>query len=897
MRETFRNHFKRVATRGHAYPPMELYTPVPFEAVRSAWAAFVREDKTRKLGIYVHLPFCERKCAFCYCDTIITDDDARVQRYLDALDREIDLFAPTFQGRKVDTVYLGGGTPTHLSAAQLDRLLERLQTRFVWSSDVHLNIEGTPRSITPEKAAVLQKWRTDRVTLGVQSTDDAILIDMNRPQSWEDLERAVALVRGAGVKWLNFDLVAGLPDDTPELFEAGLRRLVALGPNHVHVYPFSEKPGFAENPHKQAIVARAEAVLREAGFRHARGDGWVTDEAAACQQIVDKTERAGSCLGLGIRARSHIFNRLAYRSHFTREYEDSLLAGEVPEYRGVRLTRRLQMQRFLMDNLPVGVDVAAFHDLFGLDPIRFLQAEHPAAAKQLKKQGAREITVNDAVRAGQKINELLFDPRLRERLYGVFVGQPEGWPEGAAAPFEPDLNWLHYLAWRLSKGNTYPPILAADGLPHDQVQTAWADLAGRIRRGEALETIGIYLHVPWCASICKFCYCYKNLLEKPEILDAYVDAVIDQAAAVAPLLQGIRMRSLYVGGGTPSVLSAAQMERLFGALYGMFQFMDGHQFNIEGTPATLARGDRIPTLARLGVNRLTIGVQSLERHLLEHMNRTQSGPQVIEEVVQSARAHGIKHINMDLMAGLPEQTFEDWERSIEELVRWRPDVIHVYPFQPTHETTYYKEGFRVTPEIEALRTRMLEHAEKVLRAEGWKDVPHDSYALSLEARNQQDVDKIVNAASILPLGYNARGHVFGGLSYGTLEAGFKQYMEDRSKADFYYGLPVSLEDDMVRWTISNLMTGIDRERFHAIFGVDIVERFPAQLRWLQERGLIDVQLTRIVSKMETSAESVVWSKVFFDDKYHVMLRERFKDEYKPEVDWVEEWRKMYAQGF
>jgi oxygen-independent coproporphyrinogen-3 oxidase len=325
--------------------------------------------------------------------------------------------------------------------------------------------------------------------------------------------------------------------------------------------------------------------------------------------------------------------------------------------------------------------------------------------------------------------------------------------------------------------------------------------------------------------------------------------------------------------------------------------MEGHQFNIEGTPATLARGDRVATLARLGVTRLTIGVQSLERHLLEHMNRTQSGPQVIEEVVQSARAHGIKHINMDLMAGLPEQTFEDWERSIEELVRWRPDVIHVYPFQPTHETTYYKEGFRVTPEIEALRTRMLEHAEKVLRTEGWKDVPHDSYALSLEARNQQDVDKIVNAASILPLGYNARGHVFGALSYGTLEAGFKQYMEDRSKADFYYGLPVSLEDDMVRWTISNLMTGIDRERFHAIFGVDIVERFPAQLRWLQERGLIDVQLTRIVSKMETSAESVVWSKLFFADKYHEMLRERFKDEYKPEVDWVEEWRKMYAQGF
>ena len=108
----------------------------------------------------------------------------------------------------------------------------------------------------------------------------------------------------------------------------------------------------------------------------------------------------------------------------------------------------------------------------------------------------------------------------------------------------------------------------------------------------------------------------------------------------------------------------------------------------------------------------------------------------------------------------------------------------------------------------------------MLKDAGYGELPHESWALSLEARNRQDLEKIENAASILPLGYLARGHVFGKLAYGSTEQGYRKYMEDRAEVDFYWGHALDLEDDMVRYLISNLRNGISRIEFQRLFRED-----------------------------------------------------------------------------
>ena len=899
--KAFEQYFQAVARRGHAYPPPELYAPIDAKAVGQAWRDLAAAKSAAPVGLYVHLPFCERKCSFCYCDTIITDDTARVDAYLQALSAEIELSAPMLDGLEVSTVYVGGGTPTWLSVEQLDRVLTQIEGAFSLSSDVHLNIESTPADMTTEMAQMLGRHGLDRITLGIQALDEQLLNAVNRPQSMEQVSDAVSALRSAGIRWINFDLVAGLPGDTVESFRTGFEALLKLGPDMVHTYPYTERPGHQPNPEKQDIVDAARSMMTAAGMRSLPHDGWGRELDARNIQVVDKIVRSGSCMGLGIRARSHIFGRLAYSSQMTTDWQSRLLAGQSPEYRGIRLTRTLQIQRYLMDNLQAGVDRRRFSTLFGLDVADYLAARHPDLLAECSVDNTL-LRLTGAMRSGHDHAVALFSPELKGKLYSKHVGQPKGWPvaEMEAAKGEPapdyDLNWMHFLALKLSKGNTYPPGRGGS-VTDEMVHEAWHDLGRRIRRGEATEAVGLYTHVPYCASICKFCYCYKHLVEKTETLEAYVDALIHQMTRVAPALDGIRLNSAYFGGGTPSVLSAPQLDRLLGTMRDHFAFTDDHQFNFEGTPNTLSRGDRLAVLAKHGVSRLTVGIQSLERGLLDDMNRLQPDAHAVQSVIREARDRGISHINTDLMVGLPGQTLDQVRRSAEVVLGWRPDVVHVYPFQPTSETVYHQEGFRVTSEAERAREEMLRVCRGMLKDAGYGELPHESWALSLEARNRQDLEKIENAASILPLGYLARGHVFGKLAYGSTEVGYRKYMEDRAEVDFYWGHALDLEDDMVRYLISNLRNGISRIEFQRLFREDPLVRFWRPFLWLQERGLVRVTRTAIESRMQSSHESVAYAKVLFGSHHHASLREELRSVYASEEDYVASYRKMYARSF
>jgi len=899
---SFESYFERTARKAHAYPPPDMFRPVSLDKVVEAWSRFAAQSAGRPLGIYAHVPFCERKCSFCYCDTIITKKQDQVDAYLSALKAEAALFAGALKGVPVDTLYLGGGTPTWIGADRLDDLLGTLKELYTFDANIHVNIESTPGSLTEDVARVLKKYGTNRVTIGVQALDEQLLAAVNRPQTLEQVGEAIARLRAADVAVVNLDLVGGLSGDTEASFRKGFEQLLSYGPDMVHVYPYTEQRGDAPNPEKRAIIAASEEMLRNAGFAPQRHDAWGKGPHTRNQQVVDKVEHGGSCLGLGLRARSHIFNQLAYRSHFKQDYVRALTEAKAPAYYGWPVTKRIQVQKYLMDNLQGGVQRRFFAECFGFAPEAYLQAKHPSLMPHLSVE-RDEVRLTGSFQHGHDHSVELFDDKLKEALYGHYAKMPAAWPkEAATTPLALDddrfdENFMHFLAIQLSKGNTYPPLKEADAVPEARVQEAWASFNDEIRRRGHSPSAGIYVHVPYCASICKFCYCFKHLLEKQEVVENYVQAVIAQVRRMAPHTTHVRFNSIYMGGGTPSVLSSEQLRRLVGALRESFQFTDDHQFNFEGTPATLARHDRLETLGELGVTRLTVGIQSLERDLLSDMNRAQQGKSKVKEVIDRARAAGVSHINTDLMVGLPGQSFDDFKTTFDLLASWQPDVVHVYPFQPTPETTYFREGFRVTSDIERLREKMLRYANEQFPTWGYKQVLLESWALSEEARNRQDAEKILSAASILPLGYLARGHVFGRLSYGSLEKEYKAYIDDHSKVDVYTGNILDIEDDMVRYMISNLMMGIDRVRFHDLFGEDPLKRFWHPFRWLQRQGLVDVQRTKIVSKMRNSAESVVYAKALFHEKYMVELRSKFADTYDASTDWKARWREMYAQSF
>ena len=422
MSRSFSQIYDQISNRAHVYPPMELYQPISFAEVQRHWTSFTTSPSHYKFGLYVHLPFCQRKCSFCYCDTIISSELERFDLYLRALHKEIDLFSSILGKRRLDSLYLGGGTPTHIGAKRLDLLFAKIFSTFAASKDTFVNVEATPGSIDQEVAAVLQRYHTDRVTLGIQSVDEQLLNEMNRPQSFAEIEKATVLLREHSIDYLNFDLVGGLPNDTKASFLPQFSKLLDFNPDMVHIYPYSPRPGFPAAVEKEQIIAAAKELLQNQGYRSIKNDGWGRDEGSSNWQVRHKIEDGASCLGLGIRARSHIFGRLAYRSHFTKNYQDTLVSGGTPEYRGFPLKLRHQVQRYLIDNLRSGLNRRTFTQLFGGDINAYLQKYH-STLLPLLKMNQTEVQTGPSIQSNRALQQLIFDKQLLSKLYLQHINQ------------------------------------------------------------------------------------------------------------------------------------------------------------------------------------------------------------------------------------------------------------------------------------------------------------------------------------------------------------------------------------------------------------------------------------------------------------------------------------------
>lgn len=206
-----------------------------------------RALKGDEVSLYVGIPFCPSRCAYC---SFVSADIGRcldlVEPFLTALEREIQAAGEVLEraGLRVRTVYIGGGTPTTLTAGQLDRLMGALAEHIDLSRCTEYTVEaGRPDTITADKLAVLRRRGCGRASVNPQSMSDAVLAAMGRAHRAEDILRAYALVRESGVGCVNMDLIAGLPADTAEGFRSSLDQVLALSPENVTVHTLALKKG------------------------------------------------------------------------------------------------------------------------------------------------------------------------------------------------------------------------------------------------------------------------------------------------------------------------------------------------------------------------------------------------------------------------------------------------------------------------------------------------------------------------------------------------------------------------------------------------------------------------------------------------------------------------------
>ena len=233
-----------------------------------------------EVSLYIGIPFCPSRCVYCsFVSAAVDKCLPLVEPFVEGLCREIAATGSALRkaGKQVRTLYMGGGTPTTLSAGQLDAVLTAAEQHLPLEKLSEFTVEaGRPDTIDGDKMAVLAKHKVDRVSVNPQSMNEPVLEKIGRPHRAEDIRRAYGQVRSAGTFAVNMDLIAGLPGDDPEGFARSLRQVMAMEPENITVHTLALKKGSALMEHPEELPSADEvaqmldgawAALREAGYR------------------------------------------------------------------------------------------------------------------------------------------------------------------------------------------------------------------------------------------------------------------------------------------------------------------------------------------------------------------------------------------------------------------------------------------------------------------------------------------------------------------------------------------------------------------------------------------------------------------------------------------------------
>jgi oxygen-independent coproporphyrinogen III oxidase len=420
------------------YPPFSFWKPA---YLPDAHAALQRPpDPDTPLGLYLHIPFCRKRCKFCYF-RVYTDKNARdVETYLSALVREIESYSrlPVVGGRPLHYVYFGGGTPSYLSAGQLRGLFERVQRLLPWDRVEEVTFECEPGTLQQPKLATLKELGVTRLSLGIENFDDGILEANGRAHLSAEIYRAYGWARDLHFDQINIDLIAGMVGENWDNWRACVRKTIELSPDSVTIYqmelPFNtvfskeiriigqDAPtsGVADWPTKRAWVDHAFNELARAGYEVSSAYTMVKDRRNCRFVYRDSLWHGADMFGTGVASFGHANGVHMQNVDSWEQYVGMLDRGELPLNRAFPVTRQELLIRELILQLKTGrVESAYFQRKFG---VNILEA-CAEGFRQLADAGDLTITDEgvDMTRAGllqvDRLLPVFFEPQHRTDRY------------------------------------------------------------------------------------------------------------------------------------------------------------------------------------------------------------------------------------------------------------------------------------------------------------------------------------------------------------------------------------------------------------------------------------------------------------------------------------------------
>jgi oxygen-independent coproporphyrinogen-3 oxidase len=396
------------------YPPFSFWKPERLDEVE---AALDRAPATgTPLGVYLHIPFCRKRCHFCYFRVYTDKDAGAIKAYLDLALLELKQYAarPFIGGRKPRFIYFGGGTPSYLSEAQLRHLTGEMKAILPWDQAEEVTFECEPGTLTDHKLKTIREIGVTRLSLGVENFSDHILEINGRAHRSKEIRRAYHFARELEFPQINVDLIAGMVEETEENWRDCVRQTIELSPDSVtiyqmevpyntHIYQEMKAQGKLTAPvadwqTKRGWVDYAFSEMEKAGYTVASGYTAVKNPERTHFVYRDSLWRGADLIGLGVASFSHVGGTHFQNQHDFEPYLAKIREGKLPVFRALTPTSEERLIRELVLQFKLGrISRSYFQGKFGVDPLQ--RFSEPIAALQAAGYLAMD---SDAIRLNRQ---------------------------------------------------------------------------------------------------------------------------------------------------------------------------------------------------------------------------------------------------------------------------------------------------------------------------------------------------------------------------------------------------------------------------------------------------------------------------------------------------------------
>jgi oxygen-independent coproporphyrinogen-3 oxidase len=417
------------------YPPFSQWKP---ENIPDALSALNRAPRVdQPLGLYIHIPFCRKRCKFCYFKVYTDKNASEIEVYLNALIKENEIYSrmPALQGRQLRLAYFGGGTPSYISEKQLRYLVEGLNRHVSWENAEEVTFECEPGTLRKSKLETLKEIGVTRLSLGVEHFDDDILAANGRAHLSAEIYRAYEWAREVDFPQINIDLIAGMMGESEERWRDAVSRALDLEPDSVTIYqmelPYNtvisrdmiekglDSP-IADWSTKRRWLDYAYEQFQARGYRIASAYTLATTKKPCRFIYTDSLWHGGDMIGLGVSSFSHFDGAHYQNVHNFEDYVRELEGGRLPLWRALALTPKQRLIREMILQLKTGaLDANYFNRKFGVDVWREFQPAYERLSREemlRRNNGTIELTRRGLLQVDHLLSEF-FEPELKSVRY------------------------------------------------------------------------------------------------------------------------------------------------------------------------------------------------------------------------------------------------------------------------------------------------------------------------------------------------------------------------------------------------------------------------------------------------------------------------------------------------